>query len=87
MFVIQRAACVMFDGLSSKSHFSDLKCIEETGFCEETILLLCNTFCFHRMPPVIIFPFRLQKENTNAQKDGRQINFSLEPKGKAHAST
>lgn len=78
----------MFDGLSRKSHFLVLKNTQKRlDFCEETILLFCNTFCFYRMPPVIIFPFHLKKENTNAQRDVRDINFSLELKGKAHAST
>ena len=39
------------------------------------------------MHPVIIFPFRLRKEDTNAQRDGRDINFPLKLKGKGRAST
>ena len=46
-----------------------------------------NICCFYRMPPIIISPFHLKENSTNAQRDGEDINFSFEPKGKAHAST
>lgn len=51
------------------------------------MLLFCNTFCFYMMPPIIISPFHLKENSTDAQKDGGDINFSFEPKEKAHAST